>query len=258
MIPSFRRNRYWDNKDNQREFLDNLGAHLGFKNVENWYHLTKKAVKQNGGGGLLKKFKDSPSKLVISAYNMIQWKRSEFKTPIAKSEAKFWTQRENQRDFLDILGSKLGFKCMNDWYSLLSKQLIQNGGKYLLNKYRGSPSKVVMNVYEHFQWEKSNFKNRILGKKHWCNENNRIALVMKLEESLKIKDMSEWYRVSYSQIAEHSKHTNVIQQYSLEKLLKEAYPNHKWNTAALKQRKNSKASQRWLRVLIQQLFPKSG
>ena len=45
--------KWWENRDNQREFLDNLGEQLGFKKMENWYNITVKQIIENKGGSLL-------------------------------------------------------------------------------------------------------------------------------------------------------------------------------------------------------------
>ena len=52
---------------------------------------------------------------------------------------------------------------------------------------------------------------------------------------------------------------SVFQKYPLETLLQEVYPNHQWNVAILQSKgKYLRASQRWLRTMIQELFPQSG
>ena len=49
----------------------------------------------------------------------------------------------------------------------------------------------------------------------------------------------------------------MLEKYKLEKLLQETYPNHKWNGLNIKFRKGIKASQRSLKVMVQNLFPES-
>jgi hypothetical protein len=42
--------RYWDDRVNQREFLDRLGHQLEFKKMEDWYHITAKQIEHMKGG----------------------------------------------------------------------------------------------------------------------------------------------------------------------------------------------------------------
>src|ERR1700691_4498773 len=79
-----------------------------------------------------------------------------------------------------------------------------------------------------------------------------------LTKKLEIKDLSDWYRISLTQIGYVSKHESTIRKYSLEKLLPEAFPNHEWNISALKYKGNIGASQRQLRIMIEKIFPQSG
>ena len=90
------------------------------------------------------------------------------------------------------------------------------------------------------------------------NKENRIELIKKLTKDLKIDDLSDWYRVSFSQINEKEKHMIIFKKYSLDKLLSETYPNFEWNSNKLQFRQGLSASQRWLKLLVKEIFPKSG
>jgi len=80
-----------------------------------------------------------------------------------------------------------------------------------------------------------------------------------LKEKLKIIDLNDWYRISWNQIREVHQYMSVFQKYPLEKLLEESYPHHQWNISTLQSKgKYVKSSQRWLRIIIQELFPQSG
>ena len=46
-------------------FMDWLGEELGFKEMEDWYRISKKDITQKGGVSLLNKYGCSPSKLVL-------------------------------------------------------------------------------------------------------------------------------------------------------------------------------------------------
>ena len=70
---------YWDNKNNQRDFMDQLGQILQFKEMNAYYGVAAKQVYENGGMSLLNKHRNSLSKLVMVVYNTHQWQQSLFK-----------------------------------------------------------------------------------------------------------------------------------------------------------------------------------
>src|SRR5687767_4061560 len=45
-----------------------------------------------------------------------------------------WNGKENQRQFMDQLGKKLGYTRMDDWYKLTKEDILHNGGSSLLEK----------------------------------------------------------------------------------------------------------------------------
>jgi hypothetical protein len=87
----------------------------------------------------------------------------------------------------------------------------------------------------------------------------RAALVNHLAKKLMVKELSDWYRISSSQIQEMEGGSALLQNFPLEKLLPEAYPDHQWDIGTLQGKgKFVTASQRWLRTKVQELFPQSG
>jgi len=40
---------FWGDPKNQREYLNWLGQHLGYKTMEDWYNITREDIKQNHG-----------------------------------------------------------------------------------------------------------------------------------------------------------------------------------------------------------------
>ncbi len=51
---------------NQRDFLDRIGKELNVN--DGWYTITAKTLRDHGAAGLLKKYNDSPSKLLQTVY----------------------------------------------------------------------------------------------------------------------------------------------------------------------------------------------
>ena len=85
----------------------------------------------------------------------IQGKQSHFNT-----QHGYWDNKNNQRDFMDQFGNRLGYKEMNAWYGVTFDLFHENGGISFLNKYGNSPSKLVMVVYDTHQWQQSHFNKQ--------------------------------------------------------------------------------------------------
>jgi hypothetical protein len=241
----------WDS-NYKKKVLDTLGVRLGIKNVEDWYHITFKQIVDNNGSELLLKYGNSRSKMVKSIYKDYPWQDSKF-------SQMSWDNKENQRDFMERLGKRLGFKEMSDWYKITKMDIKNNGGGTLVTYHYGSsPSKLVMTTFgEHF-WQKSKFRGCLkVSEKHWENIENRTSLINHLTKELQILDLEDWYRVSVTEISKHSRHMKLFKKYPLEDLLVEAYPDYPWNITKLKFRV-TRSSQRWLTAEIKKLFPASG
>ncbi len=67
--PSGRRfTGHWDDINNQRSFLNNLAKKLNINDLSGWYKITQYILEEQGGGGLVRKYNGSPSKLLQTVY----------------------------------------------------------------------------------------------------------------------------------------------------------------------------------------------
>jgi len=55
---------YWDEKSNQKEYIDWLGRKLGFQKTEDWYRVKRRDFMDNGGSILLSRFNNSPINVI--------------------------------------------------------------------------------------------------------------------------------------------------------------------------------------------------
>jgi hypothetical protein len=171
----------------------------------------------------------------------------------------FWEVSTNQRDFLDWLGRHLGFTRMEDWYQVTKRDIIEHGGASLLHRFNNSPSEALKTIYCEFLWEwkkkEKGFAN--VQKGYWDIKENRVNLIERIGKELHVKDLDDWYRISYTQIHRVAPLT-AFQKYPLEKILAEVYPNHSWDLFKLKSKRGEmKSSQRMLTVMVQKLFSHS-
>ncbi len=59
---------HWNTTANQRTFMDNLAKKLNITDQEGWYKITVRSLRSNDAGGLLKRYNDSPFKLLSKLY----------------------------------------------------------------------------------------------------------------------------------------------------------------------------------------------
>jgi hypothetical protein len=65
----------------------------------------------------------------------------------------YWEDSQNRRNYFNWLGNLLGIKKPSDWYSITSDQIIQNGGKELLEYYsHHSHYSILAFTYPQYDW----------------------------------------------------------------------------------------------------------
>ena len=151
---------HWNSIENQREFLLGLAKQWGMKegDMEAWYKVSYRSLLDNGGSGLLRRYNDSTSALISAAFPEYNWEPMKF----LKSPQHYWSNKENQRIFMDDLSKKLGFKegDREPWYKVSHKTLNENGGSGLLAQYHGSYPDVLKGVFPEFDWQPWKFARR--------------------------------------------------------------------------------------------------
>ncbi len=69
----------------------------------------------------------------------------------------FWKDISNQRIVLDALAKRLNITDQEDWYKVTRKVFVQNGAGGLLQKYSGSPSKLLAAIYPEYPYQLLSF-----------------------------------------------------------------------------------------------------
>ena len=90
------------------------------------------------------------------------------------------------------LGHKLGYKSMEDWYQVTSKDFRESGGKELLQKYT-APSEIITEVFNDHEW--LTWKFQIVPKNFWMNHQSKLNYVEYLTYSLiymLFHDLTRW------------------------------------------------------------------
>ena len=64
----------------------------------------------------------------------------------------FWDSLANRRSYLDWLGERLGFRCLDDWYEVTVYDFLRNKGIGLIHRCRVSPAAAVMASIPQRKW----------------------------------------------------------------------------------------------------------
>lgn len=68
--------------------------------------------------------------------------------------------RANQQKLFDWLGVQLGYNRKEDWYIVTHEDILKNGGGTVLERYNGSPSAALKNIYPQHKWILERFKGK--------------------------------------------------------------------------------------------------
>ena len=206
---------FWKDKNNQLKFMEYASQKLNIKDLSEWYNVTKRVTIHIAfcniqdliqiGGYFLRDGEHSFSTLLSQLhpdYNFLPWK-------FTSTTHNFWDNMMNQRQFMNWAEKELKIKEKSDWYKVTRKVLNKEkksvclvfkdfydlGGLWLLSKYRGSPSALISAVYPEYNWLPWKFDK--IQSKYWEDINNQKKFMDWVGNELKIKEMSDWYNVSY-------------------------------------------------------------
>jgi hypothetical protein len=116
--------RFWEEPRHRRDYLLWLGRKLGFRQMEDWYRLTAKAIGENRGSRLLQHWWSSAIEAVRDCFPDYDWQEWLFR----QASCGFWGSRANCRRYLDWLGKQLSYRCLDDWYGITYWDFHRNKG----------------------------------------------------------------------------------------------------------------------------------
>ena len=144
----------WENKEIQKEFLDQLGVQLGFKSMDDWYQVDLQHVQEMGGRTLLLSQKGCLSKLLMSVYPQHSWSIWRFKSN------RLWDISGHQnREMIEWLGQELKIHVLDEWYRVSWDQLHQKVPPSFIKKY--PLEQLLQEAYPHHRWNESKLKHKL-------------------------------------------------------------------------------------------------
>ena len=203
---------YWKNVENQRKFMKEVEIKLGFKSLDDWYHVTTSQFKKLGGCVMLNKY---PSFLTIlqTFYPNHEW--DVFKRK--QTSKYYWKNEENQKNFLDKLLTK-----QNENTQITSQLILQARGRRLFH-YNSSIDSLIAKYCP----DKHHLINR--PRNYWSNVQNQRKFLDELAQKLGITDLKEWNNVSDTILLVNGAFWIRKKYKSLFEALQATYPEYPWN-----------------------------
>lgn len=208
---------FWDSRQNQKDFMDDLGKQLGISNLEEWNNISTSTISDNGGSSLLQKYDKKKNSLLQSIYPEHSWNFPSTKiTTEPNSEIRLQSNTTDHsiknKEILDNIKKHLKIKDIKDWKKLTESDLIKHGGFELLRDCNYSLSAVMTMTFP----ERKSFWSSIFkyNPGFWKNvENQREYLNYVGREFLGVKKISDWYNVNPSELNKHGVR-NLLKNYN--------------------------------------------
>jgi len=214
----------WKKKENHIIYANWLGERLGYKNMDDWYKINVKDIRDNYGGGLLAdKYSDSPFVFLKSVFPQVEWvpwKR-------AKTTQNFWNNKDNVRHYVYWLGKILGYENMIDWYKINVKDIRDNYGGGLLSKYNSSPLMILKSVFPDTEWLPWMFEST--PQEYWNYETQKKYAGW-LGKKLGYKNMDDWYKITQKIINDNKGGGLLTHKYNASPIMfvKSVFPDGEW------------------------------
>ena len=123
---------YWFNKENIENFLLQLKITYNLQTPEDWNKIQKKQIEnQMGGRKLLKIYSLFDLKCMACPDGKYLFTLKS----LQQKSFHFWDFNENIHDFLQFISLKYNLNSIEDWNRISKTQIIDNGGRGLLNKF---------------------------------------------------------------------------------------------------------------------------
>ena len=114
---------YWENRNNVRQFLDEIKEKYNLNTPEDWNKVTINHIQSNRGSTLLTKYSIYELKYIACPEG-----ESSFSKHSQKQVPGYWENEENIHQFLDEIKQKYNLNTSDDWNRISRLQILMNGG----------------------------------------------------------------------------------------------------------------------------------
>lgn len=185
---------YWNTKINRLTYLKWLGQQLGFSSAEDWLKVRHQDLSVFFGTTVIHEhYGNSLVNMVQELFPENRFKPWEF----CQVPNGFWDDPKNCRDYLNWLGTRLGFKRLEDWYQVRRDDFKQNSGSGFLKRFK-KPYFGLKIAFPDYEWLPWCFKTLPDG--FWDNESNLQWYLQWLGEQLNFRSSTDWIGISTKQL----------------------------------------------------------
>ena len=182
-------NGFW-NDDNIRKFLLKVEKKYNFKTPEDWNSLTKQQIQLCGGGTLSTLYSIFEIKCIGCPEG-----KSIFSRP--NKSPGFWYNKENIENFILQLKTTFDLNSPLDWSLLTKSDVIQIGGRSLLNLFSMYEIKSIGCPEGKFLFNKP-LEKRYSG--FWNDDENIYNFIEHVRTSFQFNSIEDWNSLSISNI----------------------------------------------------------
>ena len=171
-----------------------LGRKLGYKKPEDWYQVKLNDFTANNGSSLLKRFSGNRMYEAVFEFlpnaNLKSWL-------FVNGNGDDWTKPGKRREYMNWLGSELGYKTHKDWLAITHRQIERRSGAGFIKQYQGRKNPLVKILEEYFPehvFQPWMFQSAPQG--YWKDRENRMQYMEWLGVKLGFTGHADWYGVS--------------------------------------------------------------
>ena len=245
--------------NNQQKRMEELFVKLKLQRMEDWVKVKRRTFNKSGGKQLLLLYNRNFQTLLLSLYPNYPWhyhcnllssnlpslspnppSNLPSLSPNPPSNLpslsfnlvpkEHFQSIENQREFMHQLFVKYSLKTIDDWISFSRHKIIQNGGRSLLNYYKGDFSLLLQCIYPNYPMEDiKSLSLKFKSHHYFRSKENQREFMDELFIKFKLKSIDDWIIITRKDIISQggfgllSKHKN-----DMNSLLPSIYPNFPW------------------------------
>ena len=205
---------YWEDKENISKFLSEIKQKYNLNTPEDWNSITQNEIKSNGGSSLLNNYSMYELKCMACPEGNLKFDNQ-------KKTSRYWENKENIYKFLSELKYKYKLNTPEDWNSIVTNQIISNGGSGLLKKYSMFELKCMACPEGKFI-----FKDQQKPSGYWDDRDKVAKFLFEVQEKYDLNTPELWNSITHNQIASQGG-SNLLKKYSLFELKCMACPEGK-------------------------------
>lgn len=239
---------HWKERENRLRFLRLVEKKYGIEKASDWKQVKVKDLQALGGGGLLASYGGSITKVLLDTYEGLEETDCRQQMPTG-----YWEKKENRRRFMDGIAKELGVQGPRDWAAVPVKEVMDRNGSALLSRYNYSLFDALKDLYPEVTDEEVFLFRNVVPRSFWREEDNVRQFLLSLKESLGVRSIDDWGRVSVQQVRDHNGN-GLLEAMPLRDALRLAFPKERWGSVEFVKSQGKRSAQRQLFVMVRSLL----